>query len=132
LVCWDNLLTEIDFSTLNSEKLTVLGLASNNFSGFNLSIFSPFTNLKELYVSNFYESKIKQNIYNNFSGSLKSLENLTKLANLNISNTDINGGLEYLPESVETLTCNVMPGEPNFQVGKICKQLAPCDNNVKI
>jgi hypothetical protein len=35
------------------------------------------------------------------------LKNLTKLKILDISNTDINSGLEFLPASVEGFSCSV-------------------------
>jgi len=63
---------------------------------------------------------------------LEPLKNLNQLKELTISDTDIESGLEYLPESVETLTCSAMPDEPNFQVSKIFEKLSLCDNNIKI
>jgi hypothetical protein len=40
---------------------------------------------------------------NNFFGSLKSLQKLTKLKRLDVSNTDISSGIEYLPNSLERI-----------------------------
>jgi len=40
-------------------------------------------------------------MFNRVYGSLESLKNLTKLEYLNISNTDINEGLEYLPNGIK-------------------------------
>jgi len=56
-------------------------------------------NLEELYINNNY-----------FYGSLEYLENLSKLRNLDISNTDIDRGLEYLPESVRIFNCSADSG----------------------
>ncbi|CAG8648256.1 8258_t:CDS:2, partial [Scutellospora calospora] len=56
---------------------------------------SDFVNLKELNCSD-----------NKLSGSLKTLQNLTKLKVLNINDTDIDSGLEYLPESVKYFSCS--------------------------
>jgi hypothetical protein len=46
------------------------------------------------------EENIKQGIHNRFYGSLEPLKNLTKLEELDISNTDINQGVEFLPDSI--------------------------------
>ena len=42
---------------------------------------------------------------NNFYGSLEFLKNLSKLWRLDISDTDVSHGLEYLPESIEYFRC---------------------------
>jgi hypothetical protein len=41
-----------------------------------------------------------------FQGSLKILENLNRLVRLNISNTNVGEGLEYLPNSCQKFYCN--------------------------
>ncbi|CAG8769956.1 21505_t:CDS:2, partial [Racocetra persica] len=46
------------------------------------------------------------NLYNKFHGSLEPLKKLIKLKDLHISNTDIDSGLEYLPDSVEEFHCS--------------------------
>jgi len=46
------------------------------------------------------------NLYNHFSGSLEPLKNLTQLRLLDIGNTDIDSGLEYLPTSLESFNCS--------------------------
>jgi hypothetical protein len=43
---------------------------------------------------------------NKFHGSLKPLQNLSKLKKLDICNTDVESGLEYLPESLEEIYCS--------------------------
>jgi hypothetical protein len=46
-------------------------------------------------------------LYNNkFHGSLEPLKQMSKLKTLDISNTDLDSGLEYLPESVEEFNCS--------------------------
>jgi hypothetical protein len=56
---------------------------------------SKFINLEKLYS---YNTK--------FTGSLEPLAGMTKLKSLNINNTDLDSGLEYLPESVEIFDCS--------------------------
>jgi len=55
---------------------------------------AELTELEELLIGN-----------NKFIGSLEPLENMTKLIDLDISDTDIDSGLEYLPESLEEIHC---------------------------
>jgi hypothetical protein len=96
----NNLLTDTNFlKTLNPEKLTILSLHTNNFHKQDLFFISNFTNLKQLFLDNNDEEKFERSIYNKFYGSLKPLQNLTKLELLSIGKTDIDSGLEYLPNS---------------------------------
>ena len=60
---------------------------NNKFPTQDLSFFNRFVNLKRLYVGG-----------NPFCGSLKPLKNLNSLQGIGIKNTDVNSGLEYLPE----------------------------------
>ncbi|CAG8447307.1 9415_t:CDS:10 [Racocetra fulgida] len=87
----------------NPEKLRVLDLSSNNIDS-DLKPFSRFTNLEELILGERF-GKNGDNIealnLKRFHGSLEPLKNLTKLKKLDISNTDLDKGLEYLPESIE-------------------------------
>jgi len=55
-----------------------------------LSFLSEFVHLKELRVDD-----------NRFCGSLEPLKNMNKLETLNISDTYIEEGIEYLPESIK-------------------------------
>ncbi|CAH1766997.1 8501_t:CDS:2 [Entrophospora sp. SA101] len=80
LDCSNNLLTEITFT--NPHKRTTRSS-------------SRLAELEELSIAN-----------NKFIGSLESLKNMTKLKRLDISDTDINNGLEYLPESLEEINCS--------------------------
>jgi len=86
LFCANNLLTNV---ILPSElgELEMINLSQNNITQ-DLSLFSKFTNLRELVIG-----------YNDFCGSLEPLKNLRKLELLAITDTDIDSGLEYLPDS---------------------------------
>jgi hypothetical protein len=56
-------------------------------------------------IGNLDKEKIfSQVAYNRFFGSLESLKKMNKLKTLEISNTNIDRGLEYLPESLEKIT----------------------------
>src|SRR6185295_20137122 len=72
----------------------------------DLSFFSNFPDLSVLLIHNDDQEKINQGIYNRFVGSLEPLKNLTKIERLYIDNTDIDSGLEYLPESVKDFNCS--------------------------
>jgi hypothetical protein len=117
LWCWGNQqLPNLDFlNTLkNSEKLVKICISNNNFSKSDLTPFSKFVNLEELDLGN--------NNNNNFTGSLEPLAGLVKLKTLSINSTDIDSGLEYLPESVEDFSCSgvkVIEEEINKSGGKL-------------
>ena len=119
--CNDNNLTNLDFLSSNLKKLTSLNISDNNLSERNLSIFSQFVNLENLLIGNEDEKKIK--IYNRFRGSLEPLKNLTKLKLLYISNTDIDSGLEYLPDSLEVVYCSTKK-RPESKVVKLVRKLS--------
>lgn len=123
IICYDNQLTNLDLSNLNQlkelscysnylekiiyptnpEKLTRLDIRNNNLSEQNLSIFGQFKSLERLKIGNAdwkENNKISQGIYNRFTGSLEFLRSLSKLNDLDIANTDLNNGVEYLSESL--------------------------------
>jgi hypothetical protein len=60
---------------------------NNQFSAQDLSCFASLIGLHRLFVSN-----------NPFYGSLKPLRNLVELKELSIVGTNVENGLEYLPE----------------------------------
>ncbi|KLL03087.1 MAG: hypothetical protein MRECE_18c016 [Mycoplasmataceae bacterium CE_OT135] len=95
LNCEYNKLTDLKLPSSTEQLTWWLSISNNNLSG-DLSIFSHLVNLKVLWIDN----------NNHFTGSLKSLQNLTKLEILSISNTDIDSGLEYLPDSLEYFRCS--------------------------
>ena len=57
--------------------------------------FTNFVNLQRLYVSG-----------NPFYGSLKPLKNLNNLREIGIADTDVDSGLEYLPDSLKSFACS--------------------------
>ncbi|CAG8590914.1 uncharacterized protein OCT59_026537 [Rhizophagus irregularis] len=82
-------LTNLEFlKTLNPVRLVTLRMNNNKFPAQDLSCFTPFINLERLYIVN-----------NPFYGSLKPLRDLTYLKEIGIAGTDIDSGLEYLPEN---------------------------------
>jgi len=80
-----NKLTNLeDITSLeNPEKLKECYLTDNNFPQQNLSAFSKFVNLEKLRVGNYYR-ETKRGTYNRFIGSLKPLNDLNKLEELEI------------------------------------------------
>ena len=93
LDCSYNNLTDLILPSL-AEQLTYLDIKNNNLSG-DCSLFSNLVNLEVLGIGN-----------NRLIGSLKPLQNLSKLKSLNINNTDIDSGLEYLPDSLREFNCS--------------------------
>jgi hypothetical protein len=87
------------------EKLIEVNIENNNFEKQDLTLFSNFVKLEKLYLGTTKQDKIQKDTYNRFTGSLETLKNLTKLKELDISNTDINAGLEYLPNNLKKIYC---------------------------
>ncbi|GBB97606.1 hypothetical protein RclHR1_03010009 [Rhizophagus clarus] len=86
--CCDNKLTNLEFlKALKPAKLITLRVKNNKFPVQDLSCFTPFVNLERLFIDG-----------NPFYGSLKPLMDLTNLKEIGISRTDIDSGLEYLPD----------------------------------
>jgi hypothetical protein len=91
-------------------------------------MFSKFVNLNELIINNNYSSATFKH-RNRFYGSLKPLSNLIRLKKLDISSTDVDSGLEYLPANLE----EIMTGSGDRSEGKveiIEKQLEPYTRSV--
>ncbi|CAI2161449.1 10358_t:CDS:10 [Funneliformis geosporum] len=89
LNCSNNEITRINLT--NNTQLEIL-IINSNYIQADLSIFSHLTNLRILDLG------LKGRETNNFSGSLKSLENCKNLVFLNIhGQEEINEDLEYLP-----------------------------------
>jgi hypothetical protein len=119
LYCSSNRLTNLDFlNKLNTEKLVSLYIDGNNISS-NLIPFNEFVDLEVLGLGNNDQIRINQGIYNSFTGSLEPLQKLIKLRHLNISNTDIDSDLEYLPESIESFYC-LADKRPKAKCKNIC------------
>jgi len=91
-------------SGLDPKVLKILDISDNNISLTDLSVFSQLVNLKGLWIGN-SQRRIKQGIHNRFTGSLKPLRSLDRLKQLDIANTNITTGSEYLPESLEEFRC---------------------------
>jgi len=117
IYCQGNQLTDLNFLLNNCQprQLKRLNLGSNNFSTSDLTPFSKFVNLEALYIFG-----------NLFTGSLGPLKNLTNLRELNISNTNIDSGLEYLPESLNYFSYFAKHNESKLK--KIKEQLAPYED----
>ena len=111
----------MNFSVLNKEKLIILSLTDNNFFEQDLSILSHLTNLKELYLGTFSEDRINKDVYNRFTGSLKFLKDMDKLENLNIIDTYIDSGVEYLPFSLKEV--KYLGKRSNSRVKEIKREL---------
>jgi len=105
LMAYRNLFISIDFLTKlpNPEKLSFLDLGSCNFFPQKLDFLTVFTNLRKLYINGYDEGRTKQGIYNRFYGSLKPLKSLCNLEIIDFGNTDIDSGLEYLPDSLNSI-----------------------------
>jgi len=98
LSCSGNLLTSLDLT--KNLQLKSLSIRNNNFSICDLSFLSHLVNLRLLQLGNDNKERISQGIYNRFCGDLKPLKNMKKLMTLSISNTDLNNGVDYLPDSL--------------------------------
>jgi hypothetical protein len=120
----NNYLSDLTFlDDLNSEKLKILSLHTNNFPEQDLSFISKFLNLEQLFLDNCDEEKFKENIYNRFSGSLEPLQKLEKLELLSIGNTNIDSGLEYLPKSFRKIGLNTSWWETDTSCFKLRQEL---------
>jgi len=104
------LLTSIDFLNRlpNPEKLKHLEIRSNNFAATTLDFLKRFVNLEILRLGGGADTltienleMVKNQVYNKFYGSLEPLKNLKELRELDISDTDIDSGLEYLNREME-------------------------------
>ncbi|CAI2167927.1 4664_t:CDS:2, partial [Funneliformis geosporum] len=116
-----DLLDEEKNTLKKREEITELDISNQNLQGplklkgnqkllpQDLSILLSLQNLKEL---NFNQCP--------FEGSLKPLQNLSKLERLNISDTNISEGLEHLPKSCTILYCN---SEYQYKSVKIMEEL---------
>lgn len=104
LYAYSNLLTNLDLS--RNSKMEELNIDNNNFPPQDLSFLSHLNNLKKLWLGNNVEGIIKQGVYNRFTGSLKFLKGMDKLELCDISNTDLDSGLEYLPKKLNDFRCS--------------------------
>nr|CAG8502374.1 3140_t:CDS:2 [Entrophospora candida] len=82
-------------------------LSSLNLNGApNLEIvdlyYGKLVSLNYLKLGNWDDRLNEMGINNRFYGSLEPLKNLTKLEHLSVANTDIDSGLDYLPNSIKS------------------------------
>jgi Leucine-rich repeat (LRR) protein len=111
-------ITNIDFldELPNPKKITSINISNN--SGLSNDCYSngfdKFFNLQGLDLSQ-----------NNFSGSLETLRYLRWLEFLNISDTNIESGLEFLPVSIPSSGFLFFSSEERFKVKKIEQELEP-------
>jgi len=109
--CSNNLITRVEWNSFNKKNLIDLRVSNNDLlNEQDLKCFSEFVNLRRLYLGTTEPSNIQKGIYNRFTGSLEPLKDLVKLKELAISNTDINGGLDFLPDSLEKIYCDNSQG----------------------
>ena len=94
-----NKLTSINFLG-DSNELKHIDVSNNDIQPTSLEMFSRFPNLTHLRLGSYDKDNIENGIYNRFFGSLKPLEKLSQLEKLDIRNTDIDSGLEYLPDKL--------------------------------
>jgi len=77
----------------------------------NLDFLTSFTGLEKLNLKNCP-----------FKGSLKLLKNMTELRQINVGGTDIDDGLDELPEKCQKIYCNYDPQSRKRSI-KIIKEL---------
>ena len=105
LDCSNNLLTGLSLVSCNVERLVEINVENNNFSEQDLSFLKEAINLEKLYLGTTKQERIKKGIRNRFIGSLEPLKKMTKLKELGVSSTDINSGLNFLPDSLKRIYC---------------------------
>ena len=114
LDCSSNYLTQLPIGIEETKELTYFDCSNNNISRCEITIFSNLVNLESLKLGTDNGILDYQLItsrgsvrYNRFFGSLYSLRNLNKLKELEIDNTDIDQGLEHLPDSLKVIGCDL-------------------------
>ncbi|CAG8562991.1 4401_t:CDS:1, partial [Dentiscutata heterogama] len=127
IIVANNRLTEL-LNHRTPEKLTYLNIMNNNINKTNLDCFSEFINIERLFIGT-DANVIKQSFYNRFYGTLKSLKKLNNLKVLDISNTDIDKGLRYLPDSLEEFFYEA--DLPKVKVTRIKEKLNPFGKKFK-
>jgi Leucine-rich repeat (LRR) protein len=112
----------------NTKSLEYLSVAVNNIQPTDIAVFSKFVNLEILRIGTTHPRKKR----NQFYGSFKSWKDLTKLEMICIDVTDVDSGLEYLPESLakspkkeghERIECS--PHNTNAKCSAIQDQIRP-------
>lgn len=123
---WGCGLKEFDFSSLNPESLVHLQIGDNNLSPQDVSCLAPFVNLEWARIGTMtwqnQEFEEAEDVRNRFYGSLKAFKDMKKLRDLNIANTDIDSGLEYLPKSLERGWFECHSDNDEFKVSKVAEE----------
>jgi hypothetical protein len=117
ITCSLGVLTKIELPESANHTLQFLDLTSNNFGNQNLSMFLKLVNLQSLFIGQ-----------NDFFGSLFELKHLNKLLKLDVGDTNINKGLEFLPDSLEYFCC-FAPESKKKQ--KLCRSILSLITNFK-
>lgn len=94
LKCDQNVLKNLNLLK-SADRLTILQIQNNPSLSQGLNIFAFFKELTRLDIHNCP-----------FEGSLRPLQSLNKLEWLDISDTNLREGLEYLPASCKEICCN--------------------------
>ncbi|GBB99326.1 hypothetical protein RclHR1_03490008 [Rhizophagus clarus] len=125
--CNNNLLTKLNWNKLNPTKLFLLSISDNNFPCQNLEFLEPFIKLRYLFLGTNNKENIQRGIYNRFQGSLKPLRKMEELRKINIHETDIDSGLEYLPSSLISIiiTDHSEPYRKEAKVNQLFSCLKP-------
>ncbi|CAG8766508.1 19102_t:CDS:2, partial [Racocetra persica] len=102
----NNLLTSLYFLNELKEQITHLDVSNNDLRD-ELLFLGEFRNLESLFVGNRINRGIVNVMRKNcLKGSLEKIKGLNKLREIDISNTNINSGLEYLPKKTEKVGCS--------------------------
>lgn len=130
---WGCGLTDFDFSSLNPESLVKLQIGNNNLSPRDVSCLASFTNLEWVRIGTTGGGGNKKNSpRNRFCGSLEAFKKMKNLSDLNIANTDIDQGLEYLPKSLDKGWFNCQSNNHNyFKVTRLKRILEAYGGKVK-
>ncbi|GBC26513.2 PKD domain-containing protein [Rhizophagus irregularis DAOM 181602=DAOM 197198] len=97
--CIGNLLTQLNWSRLDPNKLKMLLISDNNFSRQNLEFLEPFTNLSHLYLGT---------------------------SNKELIQRDIDSGLEYLPSNLKSIIIDRSePYRKEAKVNQLFSNLRP-------
>jgi len=117
---WGCGLTDFDFSTLNPKNLVHLSIGDNNLSPRNVSCLAPFVNLERAKIGTMTSGEASKNDpRNRFCGSLRAFKDMKNLRILNIADTDIDRGIEYLPQSLSQGSFEFHSNNDSFKVSKI-------------
>jgi hypothetical protein len=132
LNCWNNNLTSIDFlNTLPCpEKLEELEIYNNNIQPTDIAFFSKFVNSIVLRIGTM-EEPLKRGKRNKFYGSLESYKNLNKLYSICIEATDVDRGLEFLPEHLVKASSKTTKKFSNTSGGYYRLECSPHNTNAK-